>query len=139
MDSRKSISGYVFTMFGTAISWKATLQKVVALSTTEAEYIALTEALWLEGFAKELKLQGRSITVKCDNQSAIHLLKNSAYHERTKHIDVRLHFFRGVIERGEVQVLKVSTEDNAADMITKTLPSCKFFHCMQLIKLHEES
>ncbi|XP_058782988.1 uncharacterized protein LOC131657627 [Vicia villosa] len=91
MDSRKSISGYVFTMFGTAISWKATLQKVVALSTTEAEYIALTEAvkeaLWLEGFAKELKLQGRGITVKCDSQSAIHLSKNSAYHERTKHID----------------------------------------------------
>ena len=143
MDSRKSISGYVFTMFGTAISWKATLQKVVALSTTEAEYIALTEAvkeaLWLEGFAKELKLQGQGITVKCDSQSAIHLSKNSAYHERTKHIDVRLHFVRGVIERGEVQVLKVSTDHNAADMITKTLPSCKFFHCMQLIKLHEES
>ena len=91
-------------MFGTAISWKATLQKVVALSKTEVEYIALTEAvkeaLWLEGFAKELKLQGRSITVKCDSQSAIHLSKNSAYHERTKHIDVRLHFVRGVIERG---------------------------------------
>ena len=99
----------------------------------------MKEALWLEGFAKELKLQGRSITVKCDSQSAIHLSKNSAYHERTKHIDVRLHFVRGVIERGEVQVLKVSTDHNAADMITKTLSSCKFFHCMQLIKLHQES
>src|SRR4051812_15054759 len=142
MDSRKSISGYVFTMFGTSISWKSTLQKVVALSTTEAEYIAFTEAmkeaLWLEGFAKQLKLQGRGITVKCDSQSAIHLSKNSAYHERTKHIDVMLHFVR-VIERGKVQVLKVSTEDNAADMITKTLSSCKFFNCMQLLKLHEES
>lgn len=135
MDSRKSISGYVFTMFGTTISWKATLQKVVALSTTEAEYIALTEAvkgaLWLEGFAKELKLQGKSITVKCDSESEIHLSKNSAYHERTKHIDVRLHFIRGVIERGKVKVLKVSADHNAADMITKSLPSCKFFHCMR--------
>ena len=87
IDSRKSIYGYVFTMFGTTISWKETLQKVVSLSTTEAEYIALTEvvkeALWLEGFAKELKLQGRVITVKCDSQSAIHLSKNSTYHERT--------------------------------------------------------
>src|SRR3954466_5186959 len=98
-------------MFDTAIIWKATVHKVIALSTIEVEYIALTEvvkeALWLEGFAKELKLQGRGITVKCDSQSAIHLSKYSTYHERTKHIDVRLHFVRGVIERGEVQVLKV--------------------------------
>src|SRR4051812_3675682 len=67
MDSRKSISGYVFTMFGTTISWKATLQKVVALSTSEAEYISLPkavkEALWLEGFAKELKLQGQEFSL----------------------------------------------------------------------------
>src|SRR4051812_4162824 len=113
-------------MFGTTISWKETLQKFVSLSTTEAEYIALTEfgkeALWLEGFAKELKLQGEGITVKCDNQSAIHLSKNSTYLERTKHIDVRLHFVRGVIEHGEVQVPKVSTDHNVADMITKSLP-----------------
>ena len=62
MDSRKSISGYIFTIFGTKISWKATLQKVVALLIPKAEYITLTkvvkEALWLEGFAKELKVQG---------------------------------------------------------------------------------
>src|SRR3954469_9195761 len=65
MDSRKYISEYFFTMFDTLISWKATLQKVVVLLTTEAEYISLTEAmkeaLWLEGFTKELKLQGRGI------------------------------------------------------------------------------
>src|SRR4051812_1735784 len=130
-------------MFGTTISWRATLHKVADLSPTEVEYIALTEAvkkaLWPEGFAKELKLQGLGITVKCDSQSSIHLSKNSPYLKRTKHIDARLHFIRGVIERGEVQVLRVSTDHNAADMITKTLSSCKFFHCMQLIKMHEES
>ena len=59
----------------------------------------MKEALWLEGFAMELKIQGEVITIKCDSQSAIHLSKNSSYHERTKHIDVRLHFIRGVIER----------------------------------------
>ena len=62
MDSIKSISGYVFTMFGTIISWKVSLQKVVVISTTKVEYISPTEsvkkALWLEGFAKKLKLQG---------------------------------------------------------------------------------
>ena len=86
-----------------------------------------------------MKLQGRVITLKCDSQSAIHMSKNSAYDERTKYIDMRLHFVREIIECGEVQVLKVLTEDNATDMITKTLTICMFFHCIQLIKLHEES
>lgn len=79
-------------------------------------------------FFKELKLQGRAITIECDSQNAIHLSKNSVYHERTKHIDVRLHFVKEIIERGEVKVLKVSTEENVADMITKTLSCCNFFH-----------
>jgi len=101
LDSRKSLTGFVLTAFGTAISWKASLQKVVSLSTTEAEYIALTEAvkesLWLEGIAKELKIQNEVITVHCDSQSAIDLSKNYVHHERTKHIDIKLHFVREVI------------------------------------------
>ena len=68
----------------------------MALSTTEAKYIALTEAvkeaLWLRGIAQELKLQDQIIIVHCDNQSAIHLSKNQVYHERTKHVDIKLHF-----------------------------------------------
>lgn len=98
MDSRKFISRYVFTMFGTSISCKATLQKVFALLLTEV----VKEALWLKGFAKKLKLQGQTITFKCDSQSAIHLSKNLAYHERTKFIDLRVHFVREIIEHGEV-------------------------------------
>lgn len=138
MDTKKSLFGHVFTMFGTTISWKASLQKVVDLSTIEVEYIALIEvvkeALWFEGFAKELKLQGQVIDVKCDTQCSIHLLKNSTYHERTKHINVStvkcdsqsaMYFSREKIEKGEVKVLKVSTEDNDANMITKSLPSSK--------------
>ena len=69
----------MFTAFGTVISWKASLQKVVALSTTGTEYIALIEdvkeSLWLEGIAKELKIQNEVITVHCDSQSAIDLPK----------------------------------------------------------------
>jgi len=139
LDTRKSITGYIFTAFGTAISWKASLQKVVALSRTEAEYIALTEvvkeALWLRGIARELKLQDHAITVHCDNQSAIHLSKNQVYHERTKHVDVKLHFVRETIAEGAMLVKKVSTEHNPYDMITKVLPSSKFFYCLDLINL----
>ena len=139
LDTRKSLTGYIFTAFGTAISWKANLQKVVALSTTEAEYIALTEAikeaLWLKGIARELKLQEQIITVHCDNQSAIHLSKNQVYHERTKHVDIKLHFIREIISEGGVHVEKIATEENPSDMITKVLPSSKFYYCLDLIQL----
>ena len=101
LDTRKSLTGYVFTAFGTAISRKASLQKVVALSTTEATYIALTkaikEALWLRGITQELKLHDHVITIHCDNQSVIHLSKNQVYHEKTKHVDAKLHFVRETI------------------------------------------
>jgi len=129
----------MFVAFGTAISWKASLQKVVTLSTTEAKYIALTESvkesLWLEGIAKELKIQNEVITVQCDSQSAIDLSKNFVHHKRTKHIDIKLHFVKEVIGQGSVIVKKISTDHNPSDMITKVLPSNKFFHCLDLIQL----
>ena len=89
----------------------------------------------MSGIAEELRLQKGKITVYCDNQSAIHLTKNQIHHERTKHVDVRLHFVRDVIAKALVEVQKVPTEDNAADMITKVLPLNKFSHCLNLINL----
>ena len=65
--------------------------------------------------------------------------KNSTYHERIKHINVRLHFVREIINNGEVHVMKVSNDDNVGDMITKILSSCKFSHCMQLIGLNDDN
>ena len=109
------------------------------MSSTETKYIALTEAvkeaLWLRGIGRELKLQDHAININCDNQSAIHLSKNQVYHERTKHVDVKLHFVREIIVEGVVFVKKVSTEHNPSDMITKVLPSNKFFYCLDLINL----
>jgi hypothetical protein len=61
------------------------------------------------------------------------LVRHQAYHEKTKHIDVRLHFIREMIEDKEIQVLKVGTENNPADMLTKSLPRVKFKHCLDLI------
>jgi len=142
LDSRKSLTGFVFTAFDIAISWKASLQKVVALSTTEAEYISpievVKESLWLEGIAKELKIQNGVITVHCDTQSAIHLSKNYVHHERTKHIDIKLHFVRDLIGQGSVIVKKISTDHNPSDMITKALLSSKFFHSLDLIQLKDD-
>ncbi|KAG8498844.1 hypothetical protein CXB51_005680 [Gossypium anomalum] len=97
LDRRRSLTCYVFTIGGCAISWKATLQTTVALSTTEAEYMAITEAckeaIWLKGLFSELNEDLQISTVFCDSQSAIFLTKDQMFHERTKHIDVRYHLF----------------------------------------------
>ncbi|GMH14052.1 hypothetical protein Nepgr_015893 [Nepenthes gracilis] len=126
IDSRKSTKGYLVTFAGGAVSWQSKLQKCVALSTTEAEYIAITEAckemLWMKKFVQELGLQQEKYTVFCDSQSAIHLCKNSSFHSRSKHIDVRYHWIRDVLEDGLLSLEKISTEDNGTDMMTKILP-----------------
>jgi len=96
VDSRKSTTGYVYTLGGTVVSWSSTLQKIVALSTTEAEYVAVSESakeiVWLQSFLKELgKMNGKG-TLYSDSQSAIFLAKNPAFHYRTKHIQIKYHF-----------------------------------------------
>ena len=119
------MTGYIFTVFECTISWKATLQPTVALSTTEAEYIALTEAvkesIWVHGLLDSFGLSQQIPIVYCDSQSAIHLAKNLVYHERTKHIDIRLHFIRECVNDNTVAVQKLATAENPTDMMTKTL------------------
>ena len=123
------------------MSWNANLQPVVALSTTEAEYMAMTEAvkeaIWLKGITEELVMYKGKVVVYCDNQSAIHLAKNQSFHERSKHIDVRLHFVRDIIAVGEIGVGKVPTKDNPSDMLTKSLNVTKFKHYLNLINMEE--
>lgn len=137
LDRRRSLSGYIFSLCGSAISWCASLQSIAALSTTEAEYIAATEgvkeAVWLHGLVTELGLNQDVLTIFCDSQSAIHLMKNSMYHSKTKHISVRQHFVRDTIANGEVVVKKIHTDDNPADMLTKSLPIAKLQHCLDLV------
>ena len=139
LDKRRSTTGYVFTLAGGPISWKSTLQSTVALSTTEAEYMAVTEAVkeavWLQGMAKTLGLVQEHINVYCDSQSAIHLAKNQVYHARTKHIDVRFHFVREIIDEGKIRLQKIKTADNPADMMTKVVTATKFEHCLNLINI----
>ncbi|KAM6600577.1 hypothetical protein CsatA_020186 [Cannabis sativa] len=139
IDTRRSQSGWVFRVNCCTISWKANLQTIVALSTTEAEYISCTEAvkeaIWLKGITRELGINQGAITILCDSQSALHLSKNQMYHERTKHIDVRLHFIRDVLAEGKVKLAKVPTAENASDMLTKAPPTAKFRHCLNLLRI----
>jgi hypothetical protein len=137
LDDRRSQTGYVFTLSRSAISWKATLQPTVALSTTEAEYMAVTEvvkeAMWLQDLVSELGVEQAQTVVYCDSQSAIHLTKNQMFHERTKHIQVKCNFVRDIISKGAIVVKKVHTTDNSADMLTKLVLGDKFKHCLDLI------
>ena len=139
LDKRRSTTGYVFTLAKAPVSWKSTLQSTVALSTMEAEYMAITEAvkeaIWLQGLLDDLGVGQKQVTVFCDIQSAIHLAKNQVYHARTKHIDVRYHFVREIIEEGGVLVQKIKTDDNPADMLTKGVTAIKFNHCLDLINI----
>ncbi|GJU39486.1 retrovirus-related pol polyprotein from transposon TNT 1-94 [Tanacetum coccineum] len=136
-DKGRSSTGYVFMVHGYVVSWKATLQHVVTLSTTEAEYIALIEAvkesIWLKCLLIELGVNLRSMVMNCDNQSAIHLSRNAMFHERAKHINVRYHFIREIVKSKEIEVAKIGTKDNAADTFTKVVPGQKFKYCMEIL------
>ena len=95
------------------------------MSTTEAEYIAATEAireaLWLQGLLQELKaLEGKAI-VYIDSQSALHLCKNLVLHERTKHVDVRYHFIRERVIDGSIIMKKIAIDNNPSDAGTKVV------------------
>ena len=139
LDKRRSTTGYLFTFAKAPVSWKSTLQSTVALSTTEAEYMAITEAvkeaIWLQGLLEDLGVGQKHIDVFCDSQSAIHLAKNQVLHARTKHIDVRYHFVREILEEGEIFLQKIQTSENPADMLTKVVSRSKFKHCLDLVNI----
>ena len=138
-DSRKSTTSHCFLLGQNCITWKSQLQPLVALSTTESEYIAICEAfkeaIWLQGLLKEARLIKSVACVFSDSQSAIHLSKNPVYHERTKHVDVRFHFIRDTIATDVIKLFKVATENNPADMGTKIVTVNKFKHCLDLLHI----
>ncbi|KAH9714593.1 hypothetical protein KPL71_020713 [Citrus sinensis] len=130
LDKRKSTTGYVFTLARAAVSWVSKLQTVVALSTTEAEYMASTqackEAIWIQRLLEELGHKQEKISVFCDSQSALHIARNPAFHSRTKHIGVQYHFVREVVEDRSVDLQKIYTKENLADVLTKPINTDKF-------------
>jgi hypothetical protein len=141
IDSRRSTTGYVFTMGGGAISWSSRLQPTVAASTTEAEYMAaayaIKEGLWLRTLLSELGLDTSTITIQADNQSAIKLLKNPVFSMRSKHIDVIFHFARERVTRRDITFKYIPTDKMVADALTKPLPTSKFLFCRKAMGVTE--
>jgi hypothetical protein len=130
---RKSVSGWVSKLNGDPISWSSKKQRVVALSTAEAELYAeaaaIQEVLWLRGLLKEMGLHPISgSVVHGDNRAAIALSKNGVKSERTKHVDVKYHFITETVEGGQVRLQWVESAQQQADIFTKALGAPVFLH-----------
>ena len=132
INTRKSTSGYVFHIGGSTVSWSSKCQSVVALSTTEAEYIALSqatqEAIWLRSLIEGMGFthDEEPTTILEDNQGAIALAKNPKQHSRMKHIDIKYHFTRDAIAEKKIQLMYCPTKSMIADALTKAIPKQQF-------------
>ncbi|GJX35935.1 hypothetical protein Tco_0247492 [Tanacetum coccineum] len=122
---RKSTSG-VCTFMGCCLtSWFSKKQTALAISTTEAKYVsakkACQQALWMKQDLVYYNIKLDDVPILCDNKCAIDLSKNPVLHSRTKHIEIRHHFLRDNVQKGNISIEKVSSEDNIADILTKPL------------------
>ena len=126
LDDRHSSTRNVFLMAGGAISWMSKKQAIVALSTSEAEYVALSsatqEAVWLRRLLVDLRTAPKEPTVLMeDNQGAIAIARNPISHARTKHIDIRYHYVYEALQEGTIDLFYCPTEEMVADLLTKPL------------------
>lgn len=133
----KSYTGYLFMLSEGAISWESKKQASVSLSSTEAEYVSICqatkEAIFLKGFLNEILNIDKAILLHNDSQSAQKLVFNPVFHNRTKHINVKYHFIREAVDRQEIFLKYISTNDMPADIFTKGLPGPKhkyFVNCL---------
>ncbi|RLN29846.1 putative mitochondrial protein [Panicum miliaceum] len=131
VDERKSTTGVIFFLGEMVISWQSQKQKIVALSSCEAEYMAgaagACQAMWLSRLLGDIA--GANVqqpVLKMDNQSAIALSKNHVLHDRSKHIDMKFHFIRECVEGGRISLDYVSTQEQLVDILTKSLGRARF-------------
>jgi hypothetical protein len=139
-DDRHSVSGHLYLLGGGPITWNSVKQRCIATSTTESEYIALSDASkqgqWIRALLRELKRtqylpSNLAVPIFSDNQSCIALAKDPVAHSRTKHIDVRYHYIRELVSYGKATIDYMPTEDMVADMLTKPLPLTAYRRCIQ--------
>ena len=137
VDSRKSCAGYVFIQAGGPTAWSAQYQPTVALSTMEAEYMAVSQAakqiLWMYSEMEEVRYtQEKPGILYNDNSGAVALTKNTKHNLHVKHIDIRHHFIKECVENGEISVRHVPSANNLTDLFTKAL-GCRTPTCLLII------
>ena len=135
----RSTGGYVMCIGTGAVSWSSKLQSVVALSTTEAEYIAAVEAgkeiVWMRHFLTELgyPVNTSPTSLHMDNQSAISVAKNPEHHGRMKHLDLRFHWLRDTVEKGSLAPTFIPTNSMPADILTKAIARPRVIECRRML------
>ena len=95
----------------------------------------MKEAIWLQGLLDDLGIEQDLLKINCDSMSAIYLAKNQVYHAMMKHIVVRFHFVREIFDEGDIELLKIHTKKNPADILTKVVSGVKFTHCKELLHI----
>eukprot|EP00253_Pinus_taeda_P033246 PITA_33246 len=130
-DDRKSMSRHVFHYGSGAISWASRKQPIVSLSTAEVEYVVATievcQAIWMRRMLRDLRHdQEGTTTIFCDNTSTIAMSNNSIFHKRTKHIDVKYHFIRELIDNDEIMLQHCKSQEQFTDIFIKPL-ACESF------------
>nr|KYP49734.1 Retrovirus-related Pol polyprotein from transposon TNT 1-94 [Cajanus cajan] len=126
IDSRRSTTGFCIFLGNSLISWKAKRQKTVSRSSAEAEYRSLasvaSELVWLKNLLTDFQVNTTHAAVYCDNKAAIHIAFNPTFHEKTKHLEIDLHFVREQVSRGMLKLFHVRKFHQLADVFTKALP-----------------
>lgn len=140
-DTRRSTTGYVFTLNGTAISWSSKTQSIVAQSSSEAEINALNEgsreAKFLRNLIKDIdpNLLENTTPIYCDNSGALLIAKGRRNHNRTKHFDIRLFALRDTLKQDNITIRKIDTKEQAADLLTKNTSKAMLDQCTKRINL----
>ncbi|XP_050338585.1 uncharacterized protein LOC126765044 [Bactrocera neohumeralis] len=140
LDERRSTTGYMFKLQGGPISWCTRRQRTVALSSTEAEFMAMTsaiqEATWLIRLHSELtSVMVKGMVFYCDNKSAIQVVLNNSYSPRTKHVDIKGKFIRQHLESGKIKLIYIPTNEILADILTKGIAKENHFNICKSLEL----
>ena len=140
-DTRRSRTGAVVFMNSGPVIWVSKRQNGVTLSSTEAEFVAAnsatTSVVWTRNLLEEVGVPVKyKVDLYMDNQSAIRLIKNPEFHQRTKHIDIKFKYVREKYEEGMIDVHFVKSEEQIADIFTKALSSAKFQNFCALLNLN---
>ena len=124
-ETSRGRTGYVFLSAGAAISWRSSMMKLVTHSSCESEYVGLSEAgneaVYLQQLQEEMCIGKSSVLLLGDNESSLKLAMNPVFHQRSKHIRIKYHSLRDRVEEGLIELCKVDTGLNAADMMTKNV------------------
>jgi hypothetical protein len=133
VSEKKSTSECCFSMGSTMTSWQSRKQSSIALSTTEVEYInacsASCEAIWLRKLLTSLfDLEMEEIVILCNNMSCIKMTENHVFHDNSKHIEIRYHYIRDMVQRGAINLQYIGTNEHVADVLTKPLSHVNFEH-----------